>query len=150
MSDLYTPTDDAISAWNTLLSGTGVTLARVTSACGTSGDCVNVVEGSVSGGCAETTPGTTNSAGTFTSESTVTLLSSWRTRTADRNRRTMAHELGHLLGLDHNACGTADSVMSIAPDCSTTSGLALTPTTTDKLPTTSSTYGNNAQKTCRY
>lgn len=149
MSDLYTPTDDAISAWNSLLSGTGVTLDRVTSPCGTNGSCVNVAEGSVSSGCAESSPGNTNSAGEFTTESTITLPASWQTRSSDRNKRTMAHELGHLLSLDHNDCSTSDSVMSIAPDCSTTAGLALTPTTTDTLPVTSSTYGNNVQKICR-
>jgi hypothetical protein len=149
MSDLYTPTDDAISAWNGLLSGTGVTLDRVTSPCGTNGSCVNVAEGSVSSGCAESSPGNTNSAGEFTTESTITLPTSWQTRSSDRNKRTVAHELGHLLGLNHNDCSTSDSVMSIAPDCSTTAGLALTPTTTDTLPVTSSTYGNNVQKICR-
>ena len=63
MSDLNTPTDQAIADWNAALAGTGLNLTRVSAPCGTGGNCVDVVEGPVSSGCAKADTGVPNSGG---------------------------------------------------------------------------------------
>jgi len=148
MSELFDSADQAITDWNTAMSNTGVSLARVTSPCGLGGNCVNVEEGTVSSGCAVTAPGAIDSDGTLTTPSAITLPSAWRNRTVERNQRTVAHELGHVLGLNHNSCAVGDSIMSIPLNCESTDGLTLSPTETDVLPTKSSTYGSHVQKYC--
>lgn len=147
MSDLYGPADQAMADWTAALTNTGVSISRVLQPCGSGGACVNVVEGSVASGCAQSETGTSDTNGVATSPSTIKLPSAWTTRTGDRNRRTIAHELGHLLGLGDNSCSSTNSVMGPLA-CDATTGFSLLPTLTDKLPTTSSTYGNGVQKTC--
>ena len=150
MSDLNTPTDQAIADWNAALAGTGLNLTRVSAPCGTGGNCVDVVEGPVSSGCAKADTGVPNSGGEAQTPKTITFPSGWNSRPADRNRRSMAHELGHLLGLNHTTCSASDSVMAPAASCTSTSGMTLSPKASDTLPTSSSTYGNQNQKSCGF
>jgi hypothetical protein len=102
-------------------------------------------------GCAEfdrgSAPATT---GEINSTSTIILPPDWSSRSDDRLHRTFAHELGHSLGLRDNSGATSNSVMSLAPDCSSTTGLTLSPTLTDVLPVTSPTYAQNSRKACGF
>ncbi|MBA3231767.1 MAG: hypothetical protein H0T05_03005 [Acidobacteria bacterium] len=150
IADLNTPTDQAIADWNAALAGTGVSMQRVSAPCGTGGDCVNVVEDTVASGCAKADPGVPNSSGEAQTPGTITFPPGWNTRPADRNRRSMAHELGHLLGLHHTTCSANDSIMAPVTSCTSTSGMTLSPKPSDILPTSSSTYGNQNQKTCGF
>lgn len=151
MPELYVPADDAILDWNLAVAGTGrPSITRVTAPCGTGGDCVNVEEGG-SIGCADTLPG---SFGEISLPSRIRFTAGWRTRPPSRNRRTMAHELGHLYGLGNYACPETESLMGPATGgCSSAPGpgtpLGPTPVN-DVLPTTGSTYGNKVQKSCGF
>ena len=74
-----------------------------------------------------------DSNGVITSASSITFPSGWDTRPADRNRWSMAHELGHLSGLDDNACSELDGIMGPATACTDTSGMSLVVTVNDAL-----------------
>ncbi len=141
------PADRALADWNVALAGTGVTFKMVPQSCGSGADCVSFAEGTVAQGCAQVEAGSSSPDGTANAASTVRLPSAFRTRTPERNRRTVAHELGHLLGLNDNSCTGPNSIMGPLA-CDATTGFTLSPTTTDTLPTTSSTYGNHVQKVC--
>ena len=97
------PADRAIADWNVALAGTGVTFKMVPQSCGSGADCVSFAEGTVAQGCAQVEAGSSSPDGTANAASTVRLPSAFRTRTPERNRRTVAHELGHLLGLTTHA-----------------------------------------------
>ena len=110
MPGLIQPTSDAIDDWNPRVAGTGTQYERVENPC--SGPaCVMVQEGTISKGCAETRI-PYGPDGVATDTVTITFPPDWTSRTYERNRRTMAHELGHPLGLDENAaCPPNETVM---------------------------------------
>jgi hypothetical protein len=147
------PAIDAIMAYNNLSSQTGVTIEETDTPCGTGGNCIEMgwTTDTLSG-CAVFTPSSINlSTGEIQAKSTMILRDTWANATDDRLQRTVAHELGHAFGLNHNACNVPDSIMSIPTSCTQTdSGMTLVPTTTDILPTTSSTFGNHVQAVCGF
>jgi hypothetical protein len=150
--DVNSPADLAAADWTADLAGVGPGIEIVSYDCGDGGDCVKVTTGTLTGGCAGLQRGTIDtSTDVITSSSTLTLPTNYATISPDRLRRTVSHELAHLLGLDHyTGCLNSDSVMGDIFDCTTTTGMALSPTQNDILPTLSSTYGNNVQTTCAF
>jgi hypothetical protein len=142
----------ATNYWKTELSGLGFDFDITSTSCDSyGGACVKVEEGPVSGGCAVTNPGAASfgSDGTLSTPSTIRLLTGWTGNPVLRQRRTVAHELGHLLGLNHNDCATSDSVMRppLSQGCSETTGFSESPSETDVLPV-KSTYNNGSLKVC--
>jgi hypothetical protein len=144
------PAMDAANDWNAKLAGTGVTFEIVNYDCGGptgGGDCAIVQEGDVAGGCAETLGPDMwdGSTGVRTTPGYIVLPTNvdryWRNRSADRLKRTMSHELGHLLGLGDydDACQTSANKAIMAPvsdpTCTSTTGMVLAPNLNDSLPT---------------
>lgn len=148
------PARDAAGDWNTALSGTGLQLQIVEQDCGENGDCVIVSDTLAEPYCAKTQPGAMSSDGTTITKSAIQLPPDWDSRTAERLRRTMAHEFGHILGLGDYApstsCSFANSVMAPPQSCTSTDGMTLAPTADDLLPTKGSTYGNRVRKICGF
>lgn len=74
------------------------------------------------------------------------------TRTADRLQRSVAHELGHLLGLQDQAtgCSGTDSVMATVVACDQTSGFSVTPGPNNSLPVNKTSYGNGSKISCGF
>jgi hypothetical protein len=155
----------AASDVGTLMAGTGVTFQIVDADCGLDGDCIKiapVVEtpfNDLVGRCAKFTPtGTNPTTGEIRGYSDLWLNSLyWEDASADRLRRTVAHELTHGLGLHHNLCSVSDSIMSVptAPSvyaaCTQlTTGMAFSPRPSDVLPTVNSTYGDHVQSVCGF
>ena len=153
MSYLYGPVDDAAADWSTLLAESGITLTRdLTSPCTTGGNCINVAEASIpAGACAayEKYPDPTTSINAL--PAAIQFPSGANTRTADRLRRSVAHELGHLLGLADQTCGAYDSVMATAVvECTATSGFSVVPGPNDSLPANKTSYGNGSKISCGF
>jgi hypothetical protein len=139
----------ATNYWEAEMGGLGLDFQITDVPCDSyGGACVNVEEGPVVDGCASATPGVPALDGTAQTPGTIRLLTGWRTRPVSRNRRTMAHELAHLLGLNHNDCTVDESLMT-APvaNCTDTTGYIEAPSQTDALPT-KSTYTNGSLKVC--
>src|SRR5438045_7085555 len=64
--------------------------------------------------CAAFVRGSTSLAtGEINSTSTLVLPGNWPARSDDRLTRTIAHELGHTVGLGHNGCGVSDSLSPV-------------------------------------
>jgi hypothetical protein len=61
-------------------------------------------------------------------------------------QRTLGHELGHLLGMDHSACNKNDSIMRDDFNCETTESTYVH--TSDSLPVEKSVYGGGTKDTC--
>lgn len=139
--------DAAISDWNSYLSGTGVTLNRVTSSCTAGPQCVNVVtQALASGDCGEADP--QGLSGSGVAQDPVIRMNSNMTFTATGRQRTLAHEIGHLLGManyDLN-CLQADAVMQDNFNCEDTVSQAVK--MSDWLPVKKSVYGNGPKNKC--
>lgn len=149
MSDLNGPVDLAAGDWNSWLAPVGLTFTRVTVPCGSGGDCINVTEAPVgANACASYVYGNTDTAGVQTSPGTIKFPVGWNGVSANRLRRSVGHEIGHSLGLHHNSCSTSNSIMSIAPDCTSTTGMTISPTATDIWPVKDGAYGLAGRKTC--
>jgi hypothetical protein len=158
----------AVAATNDLaLYGVGVIITPNIQDCGLLGDCVKVSSNDpvsdpgLKDSCARFAETARNfTTGVITGYSDIVLNNLyWPYANADRLQRTMEHELAHGLGLNHNGCVTADSLMSTAfpvgqsvyTACTVLpQGAAKSPTPNDVLPTQSSTYGNKARTVCGF
>lgn len=154
---------EAVDLLNNMLDGTGVSFDIVDTDCGSGADCVKVSSSSaVSGGCADFTPTNINvSTGEINAYSNLRLKEAyWPNATAARLQRTMAHELLHGLGLNHkeSTCSLTASLMSTTyppgtteeQACTSDTGMAVSPTPSDIIPTVTSTYGNQVKTTCGF
>jgi hypothetical protein len=151
---LATAATDAATSWNENLAEIAVRFTVVPYDCSTEPDCIVVQEAPVSQGCASFDPGGLASDGTTTGvpPPVISLPPGWTDRSAERKQRTMAHELGHALGLNENStCNMIDSVMAPSTDplCLSTQGMRIVPSDHD-AGQARSTYGNNVRKVCGF
>jgi hypothetical protein len=154
MSDFEAIATDVASFWATHLQGI-VSVSLAPGGCTVDdGTCVNIIDDftATPSACASLDGGTLNlTSGAYSSNPTIHMPTNWRDRAANRNRRTLAHELGHTLGLDHNNCNPNYSVMAVMSGtnpCNATTGFTDEPALTDVLPTTKSTYGTYPRRVC--
>ena len=147
----------AIQAWNAVLTSLGIEfeITDSTSTCGSGGDCIEMqTTSNTIQGCADIAPSSINlTTGIIQGVSTMRFpADTWSKATDTRLQRSVAHELGHILGLNHNLCSVANSIMSTAGTSCTAadSGMALGPTTTDVLPIVNSTYGDQVRASCGF
>jgi hypothetical protein len=144
----------AVNDWNAALSDTGVSISITDQTCGSGGDCIELSSstGLPSNACARFDPTSINlSTGAIQATSNLLLNQTyWPSASQDRLKRTIAHELGHGLSLDHNTCAIADSLMSIGSSCTDATGMTTSPAQTDVLPSVTSTYGNQVRSVCGF
>lgn len=107
------PARNAVNDWNAALSGTGLQFQLVDYSCGSGGDCVVMDVDTLTDACAQTAAAV-DSNGVITVAAELTLDTGWTGESADRLRRTIAHELGHLVGLDHNSSCSFKSLLKNA------------------------------------
>ena len=86
--------------------------------------------------------------GEYTTNPTAHIPTNWASGSDARNRCTLAHEIRHALGLNHNNCTKPYSLMSTDLMCNTDSGFADLPTISDVSPTVKGTYGGGTRKVC--
>jgi len=159
MSGLSGPLTAAKADWSAALGRT-INIVDETVGCpaGAGGACA-VVDPTYSGaGCAGFQGGASDPAtGEYTSPSSIRLWSDWASATASRNRRRMAHELGHFFGLRNQDVGCTEdsSLMATSPvidGCNDGSSppitAALGPTPGDMAKLGVSPYGNFNRKLC--
>lgn len=155
--DLTSYLSNAISAWNTALSGTGVSFSAVSSPCTSNPTtCLTVTTGTPPGGRCGTTDSVRNATtGVIQSGAVITINSNWNAvpySTAGLNR-LFTHEIGHVLGLFDAAsaptCAISDAVLQPDFDC-TASSLVYAPTTNDFLPISKTVYGGGTHSSCGF
>ena len=167
MAGLHAAVDLALADWNAQLPGLNAT--RSLTPC-SGAMCVNVVEEAMPvppppppgqqqkpTPCALSVPGAPDPNGVTQSPGKIAIPPEWVSRDASRNRRTMAHEFGHLLGLGDflSSCPTGQSLMAplpAGPDPCTNAiaGLSLGPTPSDAAMTRYGTYGTGRGKVCGF
>ena len=159
-ADATKPARLAAAAWESALSSKGISITVVDTDCGSGPECIKLTTGTPPGSdCAEVQPASVDysggtGTGVTTGHSVMTLRTGYEGIADARLQRTIAHELGHLFGLNHysgsGACTNGNSVMAPISDCSSTTGLTLSPTQNDILPSIKSTYGNGIRSVCGY
>jgi hypothetical protein len=149
-SDLVSAANAVAADYTSGLAGTGITVTRTDTPC-SGGNCVNVITGDTGPACARWL-GEWNSQGVIT-ESTV-IYPTNHGYASSTVRRYMAHELGHLLGLDDSEqadCFASSSIMSSGDPCGTEyTGDALSPQPSDFLPIANSVYGTLPRTVCGF
>ena len=166
-NQLHGPAEAAANDWNTILNGI-VTFHVTQTDCGSGGDCLKVQEDNAfsAGACAGLSPPSNwdhvtgvNQDVRFINLPTSPSWRDWKIRSDDRLKRSIAHELGHALGLNdyESACGIDKALMAPIPGswpesqkCTSTSGMALAAKPSDILPTLQSTYGNGIRSICGF
>jgi hypothetical protein len=167
MSGLWDSTTDsgplkgAVTDWNSVLSGTGVTLQLTSTLC-SGANCIVLAQSSLAGQCAQTAmPTNSGSGGLATGTTSVTFttgdgtIPSWTGADPTALQRTAAHELGHALGMTHPVHGTNCSSVNDAVmlDMVTTCNGSTTgyhPTLDDTLPVQKTVYGGGTDKKCGF
>lgn len=144
----------AIEAWNTQLSALGLTAphfvpAPSTSCAANDPHCVSVdvqTSGDDPTACGwRYTPPAPN--GVYTYSSKVYLKPGYNNWSTDAQKATVAHEFGHLLGLDNQGTDCADSA-SVMRTPVTCGGLATMPTVSDALAIVKTVYQSSPRTTC--
>jgi hypothetical protein len=159
-ADATKPAQVAAAAWTTALSSKGISVTVVGTDCGTGTNCIKV-DPTWTNDCATLEIPVNSQTGVQTTNATLRLNSLYNSWPNSRLQRTMAHELGHAFGLGHHPsttgslgyCSVNNSVMStpVAGDCGNSpSGLAISPTIEDTLPSDKSVYGNGVRAVCGY
>jgi len=155
------PAVQAANDWSTILDGVGPQFEVTDVDCGSGPNCISLEETNDSiAGCAAWQGGLPNySTGEITSSSSTMKFpaATWANASDERLRRTINHELGHGLGMEHNhpqnnqpGCTGAESIMGAQSSCTTLGTLSATPTTQDSLQTTTSPYGNDEETVCAF
>ena len=152
--------DSAISNWNNLVGSSGISLARVTSACSTGPKCITVQAADLGPSqCGYIPPAITDSTGGLTGDNLYIQINNnasadWHTWNATSLQRTFAHELGHLLGLGDYAtsCDSSGDSAVMQPNfyCSSVASPLTTPSLSDYLPINNTVYGGRTRTTCGY
>ncbi len=159
LSGLSGPLTTAVSLWNDVLGGAGEPVLTVTSVACTAGPtCVTInaadlgVDEQGNPPCAATGGNYNTSTGYLSSQIVITVDNDWYQAGESRLRRTLAHEIGHLLGLDHPApCTGPDSVMTTgAYACNATGAVPDSPTLTDTTPVERTSYGGGTKVSCGF
>jgi hypothetical protein len=151
----------AVAAWNQALAGTGVTLQISDQDCGSGPACIPVSSTTSDlGGCAQYSGLPDVTTGEIRSSTLQLQAAYWPNASQARLTRTIAHELAHALGLDHNKCALTNSLMSVPnvpldfpsvyAACTDATGMTTVPNLTDILPLVQSTYGNHNRTVCGY
>jgi hypothetical protein len=151
MPDLVSIADAVANDYTVGLAGTGISVTRTTSPC-SGGTCVNVNIGDSTGGCTRWTAQWDTQGTVVQSEMIYPATYSEYDPTA--NRRYMAHELGHLLGLNESEqpdCFANHSIMSSSDPCGIAyTSAAQSPTPSDFLPIANSVYGTLPRLACGF
>lgn len=151
--------DAAISAWNAQMTGTGVTFIRVSSPCGTGGNCISIVPTDLSSQntplCGFSPQTATDGSGAFVSSMELQVDSLyWTIWNAASFQRTFEHELGHRLGLDDYdpACDSTgnSAVMQNNFHCNATATPSTTVSMNDYIPVNKTVYSGQTRATCGY
>jgi len=152
--------DSAISNWNSQVGASGISLARVTSACTTGPKCVTVQAADLgTSQCGYTPAPITDSTGDLTGDNLYIQINSntnadWHTWNSASLQRTFAHELGHLLGLGDYAtlCDSSGDSAVMQPNfyCSSVASPLTTPSLNDYLPINNTVYGGRTRIACGY
>jgi hypothetical protein len=117
-----------------------------------SGNRCITIEQPIGGSCGNTPGGETDGSGVRTGASTIEVSALWPLWPSDGQQRTIAHELGHLLGLedyDSSHCGVSDAAMQDTFDCSS-SPVMKDVTVNDQLPVNSTSYGGGTRTICGF
>jgi hypothetical protein len=148
-SDLATAIADAVSVWNTTLTGPTPTFQVATSDCGSGPSCVHVVHNSsLAGGlCAKTWDYEYDlKTGVITGDVGIGL---------DALKYLVVHELGHYLGLDHPPMCTdedspmTDDVLNADPLCTATD-VNPDPQFMDQAMVNENAYGAGSEEICGF
>ncbi len=152
LSDLFDAVDAAAADWTSVLQALGLRFERTDAPCvAVGGACLNVVEGPVKpDACAAQQFGALDDSGVQLAPGTITVGPTWTSASEERRRRTIGHELGHFLGLNHNLCDESKSIMAVPTSCTSAAGMTTTPTANDIWPVRDSVYGDKGRKTCNF
>lgn len=153
--DLDSVARPAIEAWQNKLSQWGLDL-QLTPAPGvgcavTDAHCVAIetqtcADSPASCGCRNSNAGAD---GIYFTRSMLYLKPGNDSWPAEARTWVIAHEMGHLLGLDEaDGCGAPTSVMGNSSMCGVVGTNATTPTDSDALPLAKTVYSDGPKKTC--
>jgi hypothetical protein len=157
------PLRQVVDEWNAGVNGTGVELFLTSTPC--SGvTCIALAEGTMAKPtqCAQTEQpnlpnlGLTNTTTIRLTTGVPSVTAAWGAWDVTALRRTLAHEIGHALGMDHPEHGTncmtpLDGVMldEVLPTCDgSTSGVHVT--INDTLPDVKTVFGGKPQVKCGF
>lgn len=149
MAALRTDLDAAVAAWNLVLPS-DLQWEVVTSSCGTGNHCVTITADSIPGLCGQTDT-LSYPSDNLAFNMTLKLDTSWNSNTNPNtsagNRRTLMHELGHLLGLaDYPSCSDYEPSMYSPIACKGSTPAAVT--VSDYLPALRTVYGGGNPAVC--
>ena len=154
VSELVEAATAAAKAWTTALQSQGINIELKVENCSAINDhCIRVQAGlppEKPNACSSVHNAAYDSSGVITTSPVITVRSptSW---TPEVRQFLLAHEIGHLLGLDENGCSRPNSVMAVPPqgtECVLDSGQATLPTGDDVLPVAKTVYGNGSRSVC--
>jgi hypothetical protein len=157
-SVLSVPLTNAINGWNDAVSGTSPTLSSPTTTnCGTGATCIQFEEGLIPPDengvfpCAQRTATYNSTTGALTSAK-IRMQEGWWNVNPRRLQRTVAHELGHLLGLKEadSTCAGSNSIMRSGVYACDASGVPNTVTLNDSLPVEKGVYGGGSRLSCGF